>query len=218
MKVNKFYRTSQHGGVGSTVMFWCINGAGYTSNIDEAHVYDLEEAQKQINSGYFCNNEHPLSVAHVNELSEWRVDHQYLSTGNKSKNNEYVIVKRGEYDGNDVPFIAGIGSTTNYADAEIFTMQQAENLSSRLSYSVDIYPREMTDEIARRTFQFKNINRRKMITNAGVVGCKKKRESKASGKTRWNCPSCGKISWQWNPYDFDGCKDWDCDEFNIHNQ
>lgn len=216
MKRNRFYRTSQHGGVGSTVMFWRVDGAGYTSNIDEAHVYTLEEAQGQIDSGHFCNNEHPLSADHVDELSEWRVDSQYLSAGHSDKNDQYVLVKRGKWDGNDVPFMMGVYSTTNYALAEVFTMQQAKNLSSRLSVSVEIYPKTMTDEVARRTFQFKNLNRRKMITSAGIVGCRKQRESTATGKTRWNCPGCGKLSWQWNPYDFDGCKDHMCDEFNVY--
>lgn len=47
MKKDKFYKTSSHGGCGSTVMFWAINSAGYVTNIDEAHIYSHEETQKE---------------------------------------------------------------------------------------------------------------------------------------------------------------------------
>ena len=49
-----------------------------------------------------------------------------------------------------------------------------------------------------------------MILGAGIIGVRKKTPRTATGKTRWNCPECGRISWQHNPYDFAGCSDFSC--------
>jgi len=38
-----------------------------------------------------------------------------------------------------------------------------------------------------------------------------RRKKSRSGKVRWNCPHCGKITWQYSPYDFEGCSDYNCE-------
>lgn len=218
MKRDRFYKTSTHGGVGSNVCFHGIAGMGYVTNIDESHVYTLEEAQSEVDNGWIRN--HPeqelfLSADHVDELSVWKVDSQYVSLSypeNKDPNNQYVSYKKGVWDGNDLGFAAILSHSYDYSEARVFT----EDEISAIDFDGwVVVPKFHTDEIARRTFQYKNINRRKMISCAGIIGLRKPRRRNTTGKERWNCPSCGKINWQYNPYDFEGCNDPSCKEW-IH--
>ena len=213
---NRFYKTSSHGGCGSTVMFWAVNGNGYVTDIDEAHIYTHEEMQHEVNEKYYCEATIPLSSDHVDALSTWRVDCQYIIEDDHypnsvDPNNEYVAIKKQCWDGNDLAFSNGLGFGYDYSKSSTFNSVAAELEDNNSDFY--FVPKSITDQLARRTFQTRNINRRKMIQGAGIIGVRKQRESTSSGKTRWNCPTCGKISWQYNPYNFDGCTDWLCDSY-----
>ncbi|HHY0551898.1 TPA: hypothetical protein ACVU5P_004217 [Vibrio parahaemolyticus] len=214
-----FYKTNGTINGSTTVLFWGKKSCGYTSNVDEAEIYSLEEMQDEVNKGWFrSNDEIPLSVPLVNELAQWRVDSQLINLKESSypyvvdPNGEYVAVKKRAWCGNDLAFSSSDldGSTYDYSKATVFSSNDAEKHSHSDSWW--IVPKYLTDEIARRTFQFERINRRKMISGAGIIGLKKKPTRKpTTGKTRMNCPACGRINWQYNPYDFEGCnhcKDW----------
>lgn len=81
--MTSFYLRDTRSNTGSSCMFWAENGNGYTTNLDRAHVYTLEEAQSHFNDRH---TDVPLSKALVDELVTVRVDHQYLdeSQGVKS--------------------------------------------------------------------------------------------------------------------------------------
>jgi hypothetical protein len=77
-------------------------------------------------------------------------------------------------------------------------------------------PFHMADAVKRRTFNINDFNRRTMVQGAGLLmpeWLKKynRRQKAKSGKVRWNCPHCGRITWQYNPYDFDGCSNYSCE-------
>lgn len=210
---SKFYKTSSHGGVGSTVMFWGVNEAGYVSNIDHAHIYTLDEMKEEVSNGWLRDYaEHPLSVSQVDALSTWRVDMQYVDTSEcypdfTDPNDEYVAIKKGCYDGNDLKFACEIGDSYDYSLASHWCSEDVE-LNQAFNGGAWVFiPKAITDEKARRTFQFANINRRKMITGAGITGIRKPRKSNATGISRGNCPTCGKITWDWNPYENAYCPD-----------
>lgn len=192
------------------MVFHAIDGKGYTSNLDLAHVYTLEEAQRAYE--FARDGEHPISADHVDPLSMWKVDHQYLPNTSVFEEwcNSYVAYKKGIYDGNDVFWLGGGGKSTDLWVSDIITENEA--------YQIDqskyvVLPYELAAEKARRTFNSSLLNRRTMITGAGLCmpeHLKKKRRRATNPMTRFNCPACGKINWQHNPYDFDGCKH--CDE------
>lgn len=218
MKQNRFYKTSSHGGCGLTVMFWGINSAGYVTNIDEAHIYTREEMQKEASLNRFDREMIPLSASHVEELSTWRVDCQYVSQDDHypnsiDSNDEYVAIKKQRWDGNDLSFGKKFGESFDYSDANVYSSEDIKPYIEANNEHWIFVSKSITDQLARRTFQTNNINRRKMIQGAGIIGVRKQRESTSSGMERWNCPVCGKISWQYNPYDFCGCGDVNCSEW-----
>ncbi|WP_338727881.1 hypothetical protein V8687_08705 [Shewanella baltica] len=202
-----FYLRDSRGNVGNTCMFWADRG-GYTSNLDLAEVFTLEEAQRQFNSRH---TDVPLSKELVYEQSTVRVDHQYLGDeGEKSGCNEYVIRIGDRTDGNDVYWLTVDFSSVSYKASAIFAYQVALVRVNELKTQgivATIYAKTDIDAIARRTFQAANINERSMITAAGIRKPKRPRTRQTTGKTRGNCPHCGCITWGLNPYEAYSCAD-----------
>ncbi|AOT27215.1 putative zinc finger protein [Vibrio phage pVa-7] len=180
MKRTRFYKAN--GNVGSSLLFWAINGCGYTSDLDKAEVYTLEQAQKDVDNGWLrYDDEFPLSADHVEELAQWRVDAQYIRKTYPEftdPNDEYVSVKRNCWDGNDLAFGTGIDWDYDYSNAASFSCEDIDPYIENGNHNLYFVPRYHADEIARRTFQMKNINRIKMITKAGIVGLRKRKSAK----------------------------------------
>lgn len=196
---NRFYKTN--GSVGSTVLFWAIDGIGYTSNIDLAEIYTREQAQSDVDNHWLRDkDEFPLCAESVNALAQWRVDSQYIEKTYpefSDPNDEYVSVKRNCWDGNDLAFGTGMDWDFDYSKAKSFSSADIDPYIESGNKNMYFVPRFHADEIARRTFQKQNINRRKMITAAGIVGLRQKRKRQSAGKTRFNCIICGKLIWEY---------------------
>ena len=117
-KQNEFYLRDTRSDVGSTCMFWRKNGAGYTSNLDDAEVFDFDGAQK-----YADEKRHfiPLSKARVDEVATVRVDMQYLELNVDFSGGAVIQRCCGQYDGNDIFFDDGNGGfTANYSEAVVY--------------------------------------------------------------------------------------------------
>lgn len=193
-------------------------GRGYHTDLAQAHVYTLEEAQKEWNYG----KSQPISADHVDALAIWKVDHQYISNETVLADgvDAYVLFQKGRFDGNDVYFmnLDAFNSFTDFTKASVFTRRDAEIKTQNNSKLIAI-PYADADKVKRRVFEAHLFNPRKMVQGAGLrlPECvKRKRRRVSSPLTRFNCPSCGRIKWQLNPYDFEGCRNTDCDEWSIH--
>jgi hypothetical protein len=209
---NRFYLASVRDATGSSLSFHGKKGSGYSTDISLAMEYTREEMQKRI-AHLRADIDLPISADHVDALTRVRVDCQYIGDNYPEQldpNDEYVVYRQGCWDGNDLSFLSSTGEDYNYSEARVFS---AADLNSYIGDTErwGILSKTHTDTITRKTFPMQSINRRKMIQGAGLVGVHKPREDRSSGKTRWNCPCCGKINWQYNPYDFDGCSDRSCD-------
>lgn len=213
MKKNRFFKTSSHGYVGSNISFHAKDGKGYTTNICNAHIYTRNEAQAEVNRGWIRSgnsDELFLSADHVDELAVWKVDYQYINLfypETKDPQNEYVAYKKNAWNGNDVGFATELNYSYDYSRARIFNEKDLKDINSNDWF---IIPKFHADGIARKTFQHKNINRRKMISCAGIIGIRQRRQTHSTGKTKMNCPACGKFVWQYDPYEFISCSDIYC--------
>lgn len=207
----RFYMLCTRETVGNNASFHCQNGNGYSSDIDRAHVYTQEEAQRSWNFGREIDQ--PVCADNVDALAVWHVDCQRIPAESVTVPgcDAYVAYKKGDWNGNDVYWLQGGGLPTNdFSKAFVFV---AANIGEP---GVVWLPFVTADAVKRRTFNINEFNRRTMVQGAGLLmpyWLKKhnRRQSTRTGKVRWNCPECGRISWQFNPYDFDGCSDMSCE-------
>lgn len=196
-----FYKTCRHGNCGSNVMFHNKNERGYGTDLKNLEVYDLETAQREQD---YQDGSWLLSKTEVDKLAVKHVDMQYLDRviGEPSNMDDLCVVQiNGEYDGNDIQFSADIGLTFDLSKARVVSYQFALGCADK---NKTIWLKSYIDSISRDTFQSYNINKRKMMTNYGLRYRTPKPKG-GMGKTRGNCPSCGKITWSYNPYESDYC-------------
>lgn len=202
--MTSFYLRDTRSNTGSSCIFWAENGNGYTTNLDKAHVYTTEEAQRYIDNRH---TDVPLCKELVDAVATVRVDHQYLDeskAGLVTGCNEYVIHVKGDWDGNDVYWKATGGSSVNLSEALVLKMAEAKE-AVRLFDDVIIYSLPYVQSISRRTLQVKNINERRMITAAGIRKPKRKRDRPTSGRSRGNCRHCGRVTWGFIPHETYTC-------------
>lgn len=217
---DRFYLACFRDNVGSNVAWHSLNGAGYTTNIDSAHVYTREEAQ----SAWELAREfdQPISADHVDKLAVWKVDHQNVPSQTLiDDSTHFVAYAQGRWDGNDLFWVNKyFGLTTDFKRSSLMTAKEAKAfLKSEPGFTV--IPWLQADAVKRRTFDFKLFNPRKMVQGAGLVMPKRirlQRKRKPNPKSKLNCPSCGKFVWQMHSYFFEGCKDRGCDAYGqeIH--
>jgi hypothetical protein len=194
-----FYVRSCHSDTGSAVMFHGKKGeSGYTSDIRKAQQFNLLEAQNWADSG---RGDMPLLRSVVDRMTVNRVDMQYLDREEARKHpGKAFFICTNFYDGNDVGFYSEGRVSCNIDDATEYVYIE-QDFSWPISY---------LKTIARPVFLSENIGYARWHTSrAGIKYPKKKRPT--SGKTRMNCPCCGKISWQDSPYDFISCSDPSCE-------
>lgn len=201
-----FYLQDSRSNVGTNVSFWRKGGAGYGCGLGELETYTLEEAQRQ----HDCREtDIPLLKELVDKLSISAVDCQVLPESEPIDNNgEYVIQIKGHWNGNDILFVGGYQRTYNYESAKIFTIEEVNRHYSDANI-YHFFSKTAIDEISRRTFQEENIDKYRMIRKPGIKLKKPKRARYTTGKSRGNCPVCGRITWDYNPYENAYCTDHD---------
>lgn len=208
---NRFYMICLRDTVGTNASFHCKDGLGYNTDIGKSHVYTREEAQAAWDKGRDIDL--PISAYWVDALSVFHVDHQHVpgKTTIEDGCDQYVGFVKGRWDGNDLYWLCnGYMPVTDFSSASIYDKPNADDAE------IVWLPFHTAEAAKRRTFAIRLLNRRTMIQAAGLKKpdwLKRQQRRKSSGKTRWNCPCCGKISWQYNPYDFDGCRDVYCEEY-----
>jgi hypothetical protein len=203
---NQFYLQDSRGLTGNNVVFHQVDGAGYGTNLDKLEVLTLEQAQRSHDGR---ETDVPLLKSLVDELSITAVDHQVMPTElTDDENGEYVVQITGYFNGNDIAFIGPHGSTYNYSEALVHTRDEGVLLGCKSRYA--LFAKSDMDKVCRRTFQAPNIDKLRMIKRPGIKLVKPKRQRPTTGKTRGNCPTCGKITWDFNPYENAYC-DWVCE-------
>ena len=197
-----FYLRDARSNTGSNAVFWRKNGHGYGTNLDELEVYTLSEAQKRHEGR---NSDVPLLKSLVDIASISAVDCQVLPDSDGiDSGGQYIVQRKGHWNGNDIRFAGRYGETYEYEKAGIYTKEETEgHFSDQESYAV--FSKAALDNVARRTFQVGNIDLETMIKKPGIKLVKPKRQRATTGKTRHNCPTCGKIVWDLNPYDAPYC-------------
>lgn len=199
-----FYLTSRHGDCGANVMFHKKNGIGYSTNLDALHLFTREEAQRHVDHD---PRSLPLLKSEVDKAAIRAVDCQSLDENMADLSDPdalYVLQIKGCWNGNDIAFAVVGGKSYNFDHAWRHNLDQIQKLTKEFPNS-QIWPVAYLDTICRRTFQRQNVNTRKMITGAGIKYKKPRKRRPTTGQVRHNCPTCGKIVWDYKPYEAPYC-------------
>ena len=212
---DRFYMICLRDSVGSNAAFWRVDGNGYSTDIDQAEVYRLEEAQRAWQHGREIDQ--PVCADSVDRNAVCHVDHQHIpgATVIEEGCTQYVGFQKGRWDGNDLYWLSdGALPTPDFSLATVYPSANTE------AEGVIWLPFQLVDSKKRRTFPLHMLDSRRMVQGAGLripahiqrlrrIAQQHKRNP-PSCKTRFNCPYCGRIHWQDHPYEFEGCSNWQC--------
>jgi hypothetical protein len=167
-------------------------------------LFTIEKPQKHLDQNITAL---PLLKSEVDKFAVMHVDMQLLKDYGKPVNmdDKCVVQIGGHYNGNDIPFATFSGATYDFTKAQIVSYQYALGVSQP-GNTIWLY--DFIKACARPTFQRPNINIRTMVTRAGILYKKPRKKKLNSGMTRGNCPTCGKITWGYDPYDNAFCDGW----------
>ena len=209
---NRFYLACLRDNVGRNMAFHGVAGAGYSTNISKAQTFTREEAQRAWETGREFDQ--PISADHVDAASIYKVDSQYIPQESITPAGVefFAAFRRQAWDGNDVFWLAKEGLALDFSQARRITRSELSSIPNTFI----IVPHDVVDVQKRLTFDHGLFNPRTMVQGAGLVTpahIQREKRRKSNGKTRWNCPTCGKISWQYDPYTFSGCLDRCCNDY-----
>lgn len=104
----------------------------------------------------------------------------------------------------------------NTVDCQQMTSVKRPSLASPTKRTRIVWlPFSIADAAKRRTFNINNFNRRTMVQGAGLVmpdWLKSKTEERSrEAEGALELSALRKNNWQYSPYDFEGCSDYNCE-------
>jgi hypothetical protein len=171
-------------------MFW-RNGGGYTSNLNEAEQFNCESAVKQ----YECRDtDLPWPVEYVLARAEVGVDCQYLTRSEaeayRNEDGRVYVAYAREWDGNDLVWLGGIGSTANLDDA---IHPGAADAAGYLAQGFELWPCGYIIERSRPVVRAALLDHKQALRSVGLKLPKLKRLRYRSYSDRLNCDGCGRF-------------------------
>lgn len=119
----------------------------------------------------------------------------------------YYVQDSRTYLGNDIVWWADKGGyTSDLSKAEVFTKEKAVRQNQDRITDIP-WPKKYIDGKTRPTVDMQYTGIEEALKGTGVRLKKEKYKRPTMGKTRGNCPACGKITWGYNPYENAKCAD-----------
>jgi hypothetical protein len=96
------------------------------------------------------------------------------------------------------------GYTTDITQAHIFTKEEAVG-QNKMRHEDIPWPAEYIEARFKIVIDGQSLDRAEALKGSGIRLKKPPRVRHTTGKTRHNCPNCGKIVWDHNPYEAAFC-------------
>lgn len=169
--MSEFVLQDSRGNTGDRLMFWAKDGAGYTTNLENAQRYTKEQACSQNESR---ESDLPWPLAYLEALAEWSVDCQYVEPEEVSR--ELLDATRAHlyasnaWNGNDLVFLTGDGGLTNdLRKAEPFLVTIAVAMAANPVNKVSVIPHLLAVRLARRVIPNGKVKHREALRGTGVI-------------------------------------------------
>lgn len=184
-----FYLQDARSCTGNDMMWWAQDGNGYTSNIDKAHVYSLEDAMRQFEMRGF---DMPWPKGYIDGLTHPAVDLQYLKQEDVSavQDELFYVNLTNQMVGNDAMWIATCGRSSNLSDAKLFTRAQAEE-ACKVHLFGFAWPKSYIDGKARMVMNVERADRKDASKACGQD--LPKRVFDKSVRERLRCAGCSRF-------------------------
>lgn len=203
--MTEFVLQDSRGNTGDRLMFWAKDGAGYTTNLDNAQRYTKEQASSQNESR---ESDLPWPLAYLEARVGWAVDHQYVKSeevsaelGEATKAHLYAS---GQWNGNDLIFLTGDGGLSDdVRQAEPFPVSFAINNAAQAHNNVQAIAHLTAVRLSRKVVASSKVNHREALRGTGIMLAKppkfKAQRDKCchcgvfiSNAQRFqDCPKCG---------------------------
>lgn len=187
---NLFYLQDSRSNVGSFAMWWAKEGKGYTTNLDHAEQYTLEQAVKHYE---WRETDLPWPMAYIDARSTTGVDFQYVDKESAAEaavtESRFYSAFQMEWDGNDMVWQAAQGgSTANLEEARTFSAGHVVGLAARGYWPL---PVGYIDSKSRRRIATSNLSHKDALRGAGVK--LKKIKPQKSFRDSYRCEPCGRF-------------------------
>lgn len=183
--MSDFLLQDSRSNVGDRLMFW-QQGGGYTSDLDKAERFTLEQATSQ---NQCRETDLPWPLEYLLERHELAVDCQYVdpdavAQGMATVQEAYLYVSR-EWNGNDLCFAAGgTKRSTDLRQAERYPLALAH-----LATSVGMIPIPvaLADSLARKVAPGPKMQHKQALIGTGIVLSRPPRPKRST----FRCDHCG---------------------------
>lgn len=178
-----FYLQDSRGYVGNNVSWWAKDGNSYTTNLSNAQLYTLDEAQRLHDSRV---TDIPWPRDYVDVRVRQVVDMQYLKQSEAGPvSGSFYIQNRSKFDGNDVYWLTNErgGVSTDISKAMVFSFQDGVAKCDELvSWPLDYVRTKVRPSVDRQ-----ELKRDEALDGSGIVLTKQKKAK----VERIKCHQCG---------------------------
>lgn len=117
-------------------------------------------------------------------------------------NDQYYLQDSRSYVGNDILWwaINGAGYTTDVSKAHVFTKEEAVRYHKNRNSDVP-WPKLYVDAKTRPAVDMQYVKIGDALHGTGIKLVKEKRKRPTLGKSRGNCPECGRLTWDFDPHE-----------------
>jgi hypothetical protein len=119
----------------------------------------------------------------------------------------YYLQDSRQYVGNAILWWAkdGAGYTCSIEKAHVYTFAEAYNQHTERITDIP-WPKDHVDARTKLIVDIQNVTHAEAIKGRGWKLKRPKKRRATTGKTRGNCPACGKITWDYNPHENAYCE------------
>lgn len=193
--MSEFVLQDSRGNTGDRLMFWAKDGAGYTTNLENAQRYTKEQACSQNESR---ESDLPWPLAYLVERMELAVDCQYLEpeavdAGMQTAERGYLYADKA-WNGNDLYWLTNDGDvTSDFGRAHAFPVGIAASMAARKHHNVNLAPADLVESLARKVVPSGKVKHKEALRGTGIILAKPPRYRARSRSSIQNCGGCGRF-------------------------
>lgn len=153
--MRQYLLQDSRGCTGNNMMFWALDGNGYTTNLDKSEPYSRETALRQNDSR---ETDIPWPLEYLRRHARPVVDVQYVRREEAfaKESEEFFIQVTGDFNGNDMLWVQETGYGEDLSRARIFRKDELYHLAEgRVAWPVEYIRGKIRYSVSRKAVSLK---------------------------------------------------------------